>query len=472
METRGNLDIEISTIAFDSRKVESNCIFVAVKGARFDGNHFIDDALGKGAKVIVSEEQHDVPVTSTFIKVRKAGQALGVMASNYYEKPSSKLKLVGITGTNGKTSVATLLYKTFIQLGYKVGLLSTIQNVINGKETATTHTTPDAIKLNEVLDEAVRSGCEFCFMEVSSHAIDQDRIEGLTFSGGIFTNITHDHLDYHGTFDAYIKAKKKFFDHLPADAFALVNKDDRNGKIMVQNSSARKYTFALKSFSNFKAKVIESHFDGTLLHLDNKEVWTHFAGFFNAYNLLAVYACAILLGQEQEEVLTVISNLKPVRGRFECICSGDGRIAIVDYAHTPDALLNVLQTINQLRGGNGKLITVVGAGGNRDKSKRPIMAKLAVENSDKVIFTSDNPRDEEPGEILNQMQDGVPLEFARKATRVNDRKEAIKIACMMAENSDIILVAGKGHETYQEIKGQKYPFDDREIIKEQFLIHP
>jgi len=394
-----------------------------------------------------------------------------LLASAYYGHPSRNLKVVGVTGTNGKTTIATLLYRLFTQLGYKAGLISTIRYYVGKEEFPATHTTPDALHIQELMAKMVESGCEYCFMEASSHAIDQDRIKGIAFNGAIFTNLTHDHLDYHKTFAAYLRAKKKFFDELPASAFALTNGDEKNGRVMLQNTRAVKKSYALKTMADFKCKVLEKHMDGMLLNIDNQEIWTHFAGVFNAYNLMAVYGAAVLLGEPVGDILPVLSNLRPVEGRFEIIRSPEGKYAIVDYAHTPDALKNVLKGINEIRSGKEQVITVVGAGGDRDKTKRPEMAQEAVLQSDKVILTSDNPRTEVPELIIQDMEAGVQTHQKSKVLSIVNRKEAIKTACMMAQAGDIILVAGKGHEDYQEIKGVKYHFDDREVIHEIFNIN-
>ncbi|OFY19983.1 MAG: UDP-N-acetylmuramoyl-L-alanyl-D-glutamate--2,6-diaminopimelate ligase [Bacteroidetes bacterium GWF2_33_38] len=463
----GDSNIQINLVCFDSRKVQADDIFVATRGSLTDGHNYIEKALELGAKTIVCEElPSNINKNICYILVHNSSEALGLMASNYFGNPSSKLNLVGITGTNGKTTTVTLLYKLFKELGYKVGLLSTISNYVDIKVIDSTHTTPDAISLNSLLNEMVYAGCEYCFMEVSSHAIAQHRITGLVFKGGIFSNITHDHLDYHKTFSEYLKAKKTFFDNLSASAFALTNVDDRNGKIMLQNTHAVKYSYALKSVADFKIKIIESHFDGMQLNVEGIDVWTSFIGKFNAYNLLAIYSAGVLLNQDKKEILTILSKLKSVNGRFETLRSKNNVTFIVDYAHTPDALENVLNTISEIRNGNENLITVIGAGGNRDKTKRPIMARIAAEKSNKVILTSDNPRNEEPESILNEMYEGVEAQNARKVIRITDRREAIKTACLIAEENDIVLVAGKGHETYQEIKGIKHHFDDKEIINE------
>ncbi len=468
----GQEDIEIYSLSFDSREIKPGQLFVAVKGTTVDGHKFIPAAVENGACVIVCETLPDtLPENVTFVKVKNSSSALGIIAANFFDNPSEKLTLIGITGTNGKTTVATLLYRLFNKLGYRTGLLSTVRNYIINKAIKATHTTPDAIQVNMILKEMVDQGCKYAFMEVSSHAVVQERIAGLSFKGGIFTNITHDHLDYHQTFDEYLKAKKLFFDRLSSDSFALINSDDRNGKIMIQNTAAVKKFYAIKSMADFKARIIESHFDGMLLIIDKSEVWTKYIGEFNAYNLLSVYSCARLLNQAKEDILKVLSTLDIVEGRFEYSKSNNGVIAIVDYAHTPDALLNVLSTINKIRTGTEQLITVVGAGGNRDRAKRPKMAKIAVENSNKTILTSDNPRYEQPEDIINDMYDGVEKKHKERVLIITDRKEAIKAACMMANSGDIILVAGKGHEDYQEIKGVKHHFNDKEIINEQFMLN-
>jgi len=469
LQQEGSLDASINQINFDSRKVTNEDLFVAVKGTQTDGHNYIERAIEKGAIAIICQE---LPVqlneAIAYCLVADSALALGVIAHNYYDRPSEKIKLVGVTGTNGKTTVATLLYQLFEGLGYYTGLLSTVQNKIGDHIIPSTHTTPDPISLNALLHEMVEDGCDYCFMEVSSHAIVQHRISGLKFTGGLFTNITHDHLDFHLTFDNYIKAKKMFFDMLPKNAFALTNIDDKNGMVMLQNTKAYKKTYGLKSLADYNARIIESHFSGMLLNIDKEEVWVKLVGEFNAHNMLAVYSTAMLLDQDSKKVLTVLSRLKGAEGRFETMISADGKIAIVDYAHTPDALENVLLTIRQLRINESQIITVVGCGGDRDKSKRPVMAKVAVDLSDKVILTSDNPRSEDPSAILKNMEEGIPGEMKRKAFTISDRREAIRAACHLAQEGDIILVAGKGHETYQEIMGVKHPFDDREILKETF----
>lgn len=465
----GRNEVEISSVGFDSRKVESGQLFIAISGTQVDGHAYIADSIGKGAVAVVCEILPDNrPEEVTFIKVKNSLKACGMIASNYFGNPSEKLRLVGITGTNGKTTTVTLLYRLFRELGYKVGLLSTVVNYINDKRVDATHTTPDAVQLNSLLTQMVEAGCEYCFMEVSSHSIDQHRIEGLHFEGALFSNITHDHLDYHKTFDAYIKAKKAFFDALPKSSFAVTNVDDKNGMVMVQNCAGNIKTYGLKNPADFKTRIIEAHFDGMLINVNGADVWTRFLGDFNAYNLTAVYAAALMLGADKEEVLRVMSSLGPVSGRFEYVKSKNGITAIVDYAHTPDALVNVISTINKMRKEGQRLFVVVGAGGNRDKSKRPVMASVAVENADFVVLTSDNPRNEEPDDILNDMRAGVKPEDAGKVLIITDRKEGIKTACLLAKANDIILVAGKGHEDYQEIKGVKHHFDDKEVLREIF----
>jgi len=469
IETIGSTDIDIHTLQFDSRKVTKGDVFIAIKGTQVDGHDYIAKAIHLGAKVIVCEKLPELTNDLTFLLVDNSSIVLGQMASNYYDSPSSKLKLVGITGTNGKTTIASLLFELFQSLGYPSGLLSTIQNKIENKIVAATHTTPDPIQINKLLDQMVSEGCEYCFMEVSSHAIDQDRIAGLIFAGGVFTNLSHDHLDYHLNFDNYLKAKKKFFDELPGNAFALTNTDDRNGKIMLQNTNALRKSYSLKSASDFKCKIIENNFDGLMLNLDGQEFCSNLIGSFNAYNLLAVYAASVLLGENPTEVLTALSNLKTVEGRFDYIRSTNNIVGIVDYAHTPDALKNMLDTIDSIRTHNETLITVFGAGGDRDKEKRPIMGQVACKKSDKVILTSDNPRSEVPDEIIKDIENGIGAEYSYRVVAITNRKEAIKTACSFARKGDIILVAGKGHEKYQEIEGVKHPFDDKEILKNYLL---
>ncbi len=468
----GNPDPEIRSVQFDSRKIEPADVFVAVKGTKSDGHEFIEQVIQAGAVAVVCELlPSDLNEAITYIQVEKSGLALGIMASNHYDNPSTKLKLVGVTGTNGKTTIASLLHEVFQKLGYKSGLLSTIRNKIGDRIIEATHTTPDPIQLNNLLNQMVLSGCSYCFMEVSSHAIDQDRIAGLAFKGGIFTNLTHDHLDYHGTVENYLKAKKKFFDNLTSDAFALTNVDDRNGRVMLQNTKASRKTYSLKSDSDFKCRIIENQFEGLQLNIDGEEFWTNLIGKFNAYNLLAVYAAAILLGEKKQDVLTSLSAVKAVEGRFDYIRSQNNIVGIIDYAHSPDALNNVLSTIAAIRTRNETLITVVGAGGDRDKLKRPLMAKVACEFSNRVILTSDNPRSENPEDIIDEMEKGIDDVNIGKVLKIVNRKEAIKTACALAKPGDIILIAGKGHEKYQEIKGVKHPFDDKEILKGFLLIN-
>ena len=470
-EIIGSTHVAISSIVFDSRKVKKDSLFVATKGAADNGHIYIQKAIESGAIAIVCEEiPKDKNDQITYVKVTDSTYALGVMACNYYDNPSEKLKLVGITGTNGKTTTVTLLFNLFKSLGYSVGLLSTVQNKINNTVIPSTHTTPDAITLNELLFKMEEQGCEFVFMEVSSHAIVQNRIAGISFTGALFSNITHDHLDYHKTFDEYIKAKKQFFNLLPSTAFALTNRDDKNGMVMLQNTKANKYTYGLKNIADYKCKIIESHLNGLLLNIDNHEVWVKLIGTFNAYNILSVYATAVLLKQDITSVLTALSNLNSVEGRFQYVKSPNGVIGIIDYAHTPDALKNVLETVKEIRSGSEQVITLVGCGGDRDSAKRPIMAAIACEYSNKVILTSDNPRTEDPEEILNQMQAGINPVDVKKVLRITDRREAIKIACSFSSKGDIILIAGKGHEKYQEIKGVKHDFDDLEILKETIKI--
>ena len=466
-EVLGSVDIEIHSLKFDSRMVEPGCLYFAVKGTASDGHQFIPDALKSGAVAVVCEQIPKNPQEkATFILVNDSNIAKAVIASNFYGNPSFHLNLVGVTGTNGKTTTVTLLHQLFQKLGTRAGLISTIHNKIRDRILATTHTTPDPVQLNELLAQMVEEGCTHCFMEVSSHAIVQHRITGLNFRGGIFTNLTHDHLDYHKTFDAYLKAKKSFFDDLSGSAFALINKDDRNGKMMVQNTKASISTYSMQSMADFRCRILENQFHGLHLSMDGLDCWFRLIGSFNAYNLLAVYATAVLLGEEQQQVLTLLSLCEPVDGRFNYIRTPDAIIAIVDYAHTPDALQNVLETIHSIRTQKEQIITVVGAGGNRDVVKRPVMAKIACNLSDRVILTSDNPRFEEPEAILDDMKKGIEPQFAKKVLVIVNRKEAIKTACALARAGDIILIAGKGHETYQEIKGVRYPFDDKLVLQE------
>jgi UDP-N-acetylmuramoyl-L-alanyl-D-glutamate--2,6-diaminopimelate ligase len=461
----GNMHVEVANLCFDSRKVTPGTLFVAVRGTQSDGHAYIEKAVAQGAVAVVCEKLPEmISETVTYVTVKSSAHALGIIAANFYGNPSDKLKLTCVTGTNGKTTTATLLFQLFTKLGYAVGLISTVENRINDTVVPSTHTTPDPIQLNELLKRMVEEGCTHVFMEVSSHAVDQERIAGVKFAGAIFTNITHDHLDYHKTFENYIKAKKKFFDDLNSDAFALVNADDKRGMVMLQNTRAAKHTFGLKKMVDFKGKIITNSIEGLELEVGGKNVWFKIVGDFNAYNLLGVYGAAMLLGEDSEEVLTQLSSLTGAPGRFELVMPGAKVTAIVDYAHTPDALKNVLETIAQFRTGNEQVITVVGCGGNRDKTKRPLMASIACRFSDKVVLTSDNPRDEDPMEIIREMQTGVTPTETRKTLVMADREEAIKTACMMAKDHDIILVAGKGHEDYQEIKGVKYPFDDREVV--------
>ncbi len=469
LETRGDLSVPIRQIQFDSRKVEAGDLFVAVKGSHVDGHQFIGKAVEQGAAAVVCEITPDnLPHEVVMVRIDQTQAMFGKIAAAFYNNPSSNLKVVGVTGTNGKTTIASLLYKTFTLLGYKVGLISTIKYYVGADEFHASHTTPDALQIQELMARMVDAGCEYCFMEVSSHAADQDRISGIEFNGGIFTNLTHDHLDYHKTFAEYLKAKKKFFDQLPESAFALTNADDKNGMVILQNTRAARKTYSLRSLADFRCKVLEKHFDGMLLSIEGREVWTHFTGVFNASNLMAVMGATILLGVGLDDVLRIMSELRPVSGRFEIIRSPEGKYAVVDYAHTPDAIQNVLAGITEIRTGNEQVITVVGAGGDRDKTKRPEMAREAVKLSDKVILTSDNPRSEEPEQILADMEAGIEPHQKAKVLSIVNRREAIKTACMLAKPGDIILVAGKGHEDYQEIKGVKYHFDDKEVINEIF----
>lgn len=465
----GNTEIQVNNIQFDSRKVEAGNVFVATRGTASDGHQFIPMAIEKGAVAVVCEEiPEEINPAVAYVKVESSSDALGKMASAWYGFPSSKMILVGVTGTNGKTTIATLLYQLFLQLGHKSGLLSTVCNYVNDVAVEATHTTPDPIELNELLAQMVDAGCEYAFMEVSSHAVDQRRIAGLEFDGAIFTNITRDHIDYHLTFENYLKAKKRFFDDLSVEAFALTNADDKNGLVMLQNSKAKKYTYSLRGMADFKTRILEHGFEGMLLDMNDKEVNVSFIGKFNASNLSAVFGAAVLLGQDELEVLRIISSLHSVSGRFETLHAPAGYTVIVDYAHTPDALVNVISTINNILQGNGRLITVVGCGGNRDKGKRPMMAREAVADSWKAILTSDNPRFEEPQDILNDMIAGLdPVQKAKSLTIV-DRREAIKTACSLAQSGDVVLIAGKGHEDYQIIQGVKHHFDDREEVRKCF----
>jgi UDP-N-acetylmuramoyl-L-alanyl-D-glutamate--2,6-diaminopimelate ligase len=455
----------VTAVEFDSRNVTDGALFVAVKGYKSDGHDFINAALKSGASAVICEKVPDNPDTDIcWIKTGDSAKALGIAASNFFGNPSALLKLVGVTGTNGKTTIATLLYRMFMGLGYKCGLFSTVCNYINGNEIPATHTTPDPVQLNRILTEMVKQGCDYAFMEVSSHSVDQQRIAGLKFAGGIFTNLTHDHLDYHKTFGKYLTAKKRFFDSLPSGSFALVNIDDRNGRVMLQNCKARHYTFSIRLMADFRCGIIEQSFEGMGLRIQGEEVWTRFIGDFNASNLLAVYAASEILGAARKEILTILSDLHSVPGRLEIVRSESGITGIVDYAHTPDAVQNVIDTINKIRTGGVQLITVVGAGGDRDTIKRPKMASIAAEGSNKTILTSDNPRTENPENILDDMETGITPDLKRKVLRIADRREAIRAAVMMANKGDVILVAGKGHETYQEIMGIKHHFDDREEL--------
>ncbi|WP_099366899.1 UDP-N-acetylmuramoyl-L-alanyl-D-glutamate--2,6-diaminopimelate ligase [Sphingobacterium sp. 1.A.4] len=469
---RGTLETEVKAICLDSRKAESGSAFIAVRGHQTDGHLFIEKAIALGAGVIVAEEMPEhIQDDVVYVLVSDSAYALGVIAGNFYGNPSHKLKLVGVTGTNGKTTIATLLFNLFGKLGYHVGLLSTVQNQIGDRIIASTHTTPDPISLNALLQEMLMDGCDYCFMEVSSHAVVQQRIAGLRFAGGIFSNITHDHLDFHGTFANYIKAKKKFFDDLDRFAFALTNIDDKNGQVMLQNTFAYRKTYGLHQMADFKAKILESHFDGMLLQIDQHELWVKLVGHFNAYNLLAVYGAAILLEQETMKVLTALSEIAGAEGRFETLKAKNGVVAIVDYAHTPDAVENVLETINELRQAGQQVFTVLGCGGDRDRTKRPEMAEVACRLSDKVILTSDNPRSEDPAAIIKEMETGVPTDKKKNVFSITDRREAIRAAFHLAQEGDVILVAGKGHEKYQEINGVKNHFDDKEELIKIFNEH-
>ncbi|MDD3405854.1 MAG: UDP-N-acetylmuramoyl-L-alanyl-D-glutamate--2,6-diaminopimelate ligase [Paludibacteraceae bacterium] len=465
-QNQANKIIDIQNICFDSRQVKQGDLFIATRGTVVDGHEFIGTAIAQGATAVVCETlPTEMPENVSFIQVKNSSEALGIIASNFYQRPSENLTLVGVTGTNGKTTIATLLYQLMRKLGFKAGLLSTVCNYVDERPVEATHTTPDPLELNALLAEMVNAGCEYAFMECSSHAIDQRRIAGLRFRGGIFTNLTRDHMDYHKTVENYLKAKKRFFDNLPADAFALTNIDDKNGLVMLQNTKADKQTYSVRSLADFKTRILEEGFEGMLLEMNGHEIMMPFVGRFNASNLSAVFGAAVLLGFSEMEVLTQLSTLHAVSGRFETLRSPKGFTAIVDYAHTPDALDNVIGTINEIREGQGNLITVVGCGGNRDKGKRPMMAKSAVTQSDRVILTSDNPRNENPQDILNDMLEGVDIVNKRKVLVIADRREAIKTACMLAQPNDVILVAGKGHEDYQIINGVKHHFDDKEEIK-------
>ena len=466
-EVHGSTNIAVTSITFDSRKVVKDSLFVAIKGTQSDGHTFIAKAIELGAIAIVCDTLPDERSDKvTYVRVNDSSVALGFMAANYYDQPSESLKLIGVTGTNGKTTVVTLLYQLFRALNIKTGMFTTVRNMINTEEIPATHTTPDAIELNRMLRLMVDAGCKYAFMEVSSHSVVQHRISALNFAGGVFTNITHDHLDYHGTFDAYIKAKKGFFDMLPSGSFALVNKDDANGAVMVQNTRATKRSFSVRAAADYHCRILENQFSGLHLNIYSTEMWSKLIGSFNASNMLAVYATAMLLGQEKMNVLTTMSTLAPVEGRFQYFRSENGITAIVDYAHTPDALKNVLSTIKDISSGGETVITVVGCGGDRDRSKRPVMASIACGLSDKVLLTSDNPRTESPESILEEMKTGVEAKFERNVISIVDRKEAIRTAIALAKPGDIILIAGKGHEKYQEINGVKHPFDDMNVVRE------
>ena len=463
----GSTDVAIEKMEFDSRKVSENDVFIAIRGTISDGHEFIETAINKGAITIICDVFPKIIVTGvTYIKVNDTNKAMAFMAANYFDNPSQKLKLIGITGTNGKTTIASLLFQLFQKAGYKTGLLSTVKIVVDTNEYKATHTTPDSISINYYLNEMVNAGVDYCFMEVSSHGIHQKRTEGLHFSGGVFTNLSHDHLDYHATFSEYRDVKKSFFDHLPKTAFALSNIDDKNGSVMMQNTNAKKRTYALKTYADYKAQILENQLSGLLLKINDNEVWVRLIGTFNAYNLLAIYGTAVELGIESLEVLRLLSELESVSGRFQYVVSNGKITAIVDYAHTPDALENVLKTINDIRTKNEQLITVVGCGGDRDKTKRPIMADIASDLSDKIIITSDNPRTENPETIIEEMELGVAPQNYKKTVSIIDRKQAIKTACQLAQANDIILIAGKGHETYQEINGVRHDFDDMKMVKE------
>jgi UDP-N-acetylmuramoyl-L-alanyl-D-glutamate--2,6-diaminopimelate ligase len=463
----GNTSVSINNIDFDSRNIAKNDVFVAIKGTVSNGHEYIDVAIKQGATAVICEELPKELIEGiTYVQVESSSKALAIMASNFYQNPSDNLKLVGVTGTNGKTTIASLLYQLFKKAGFKVGLLSTVKIMVDTKEYKTSHTTPDSLTINKYLKEMNDDGVAYCFMEVSSHGIHQNRTEGLHFEGGIFTNLSHDHLDYHDTFAEYRDVKKSFFDNLPTSAFALVNVDDKNGLVMLQNTKAKKYTYALKGYADYRAQILENQLNGLLLKINESEVWTRLIGNFNAYNVLAIYATADLLGLEKVETLRIISELESVAGRFQYLISDEKITAIVDYAHTPDALKNVLETINSIRTKNEELITVFGCGGNRDKTKRPKMGHIASALSTKVIITSDNPRNEVPETIIEEIEKGVEPQNYKKIVSITDRKQAIKTACQLANPNDIILIAGKGHETYQEIKGERFDFDDLKIVQE------
>ena len=469
LQTAGDMDVDINGVNIDSRRIENGHLFIAMKGRVVDGHAFIDKAIGQGARAILCEDMPEKRAEGvTYVQVASTEDAAGKAATCFYGNPSTKLTLVGVTGTNGKTTIATLLYNMFRKMGHKCGLLSTVCNYIEDKAIPTGHTTPDPIELNQLLAEMVSAGCEYAFMECSSHAIAQKRISGLTFAGGIFTNLTRDHLDYHKTFEDYRDAKKAFFDGLPKSAFAITNADDKNGMVMVQSTKAAIKTYSTRSMADFKARIIECHFEGMYLDIDNHEVRVQFIGKFNVSKLLAVYRTAVMLGKKPEDILLAMSTLHSVNGRLDPVHSPEGYTAIVDYAHTPDALENVLNAIHEVLNGKGQVITVCGAGGNRDKGKRPLMAQEAVKQSDKVIITSDNPRFEDPQAIINDMLAGLNAQQMKKVISIVDRKEAIRTACMMAQKGDVILIAGKGHEDYQEVKGVKHHFDDKEVVREIF----
>lgn len=468
----GNTDIEIDEIIFDSRQATKGKVFVAIPGTRNDGHQFIPQVIAQGISAVVCEVlPEELLEDVVYVQVHNSARSLSLMAINFYDNPASKMTVIGVTGTNGKTTIATLLHTLFTNAGYKTGLLSTVVNKIGKRKITATHTTPDAIQLNGLLAEMVEKGCSHCFMEVSSHAIVQQRVADIAFAGGIFTNLTHDHLDFHLTFDAYLQAKKSFFDLLDRNAFALVNIDDRNGKVMVQNARAKAVTYALRRPADYQGKILENQFEGLKMLINGKEIWCSLVGTFNAYNLLAIYATARLSGLSEEEALTHLSALTPVHGRFEYVRSPEGILAIIDYAHTPDALKNVLETINNILQGSGKIITVVGAGGDRDHSKRPQMARIATRLSGITVLTSDNPRSEDPGKILQEMAEGVEVNKKRNTLQILDRREAIKTACTLAVAGDVVLVAGKGHETYQEVMGVRSHFDDREEVRKCFGIN-
>lgn len=467
----GDMNVGVSSLCFDSREAKRDCLFFAIKGTQVDGHQYIEKALDAGASAIVCEElPAQLRENITYVQVSSASKALAFAASNFFGNPSAKLKLVGVTGTNGKTTVVTLLFNLFRELGYNTGLLSTVQNQINEEVIPSTLTTPDALTINELLSQMVDKGCTHCFMEASSHAISQDRVTGLEFTGAVFTNMSHDHLDYHVTFDDYIEAKKMLFDNLSSSAFALVNTDDKRGKVMVQNTRAMVKTYSLNHLSDFKGRVVTNSLQGLEMEVNGEPAWFRLIGDFNAYNLLAVYGVADLLDEDKGEVLTAMSGLAPAQGRFEQVMNDLDITAIVDYSHTPDALENALKTIKSFRTGNEQVITVVGCGGDRDKQKRPLMAKIAAKYSNKIVMTSDNPRNEDPEAILKDMQAGITPSNYKKTLVISDRKEAIKTACSLAQKKDIILVAGKGHENYQEIKGKRYPFDDRKVLSEMLNI--